>query len=106
MKRSDLVPFKVVVEEMGLSRASIWRAAQSDIPGFPKPVIIRRLVYWKKAVLTALEDALFRYKGRIAFGREREASRKIAAMKRAKAAAPRKRPQASAPRPQRDLFSD
>lgn len=106
MKRKDLVPFKAVAEDMGMSRASIWRARKSGIPGFPEPVVIRRLVYWKKTDLTALEDALFRYRGRIAFEREREASRKIATLKRAKAAASRKRPPALAPRPQPNLFGD
>lgn len=107
MRRKDnLVPFKVVVEEMGLSRASIWRAAQSNIPGFPKPVVIRRLVFWKKTDLAALEDALFRYRGRVAFEREREAPKKIAGLQRAKAKAQLKRSRVSTARPQRDLFGD
>lgn len=90
MKKRDLIPLKVVAEEMGMSRASLWRARRSDIPGFPEPTIIRQLVYWKKSDLDKLETALMHYRGRIAFERNREASRRVAVLERSRAASKRK----------------
>jgi predicted DNA-binding transcriptional regulator AlpA len=109
MKRRDLVPLKVVAEEMGMSRASLWRARQSEIPGFPEPVIIRQLVYWRKGDLEKLEAALLQYRGRIAFERNREAGRKIKAAERSRSASKKKlrRSKQDAQGPaQRNLFGD
>jgi predicted DNA-binding transcriptional regulator AlpA len=105
IKRTDLVPFKAVVEEMCMSRASIWRAARSNIPGFPSPVVIRRRVFWRRSDLAALEDALFQYPGRIAFEHRRDTSRKFAAMQRAKAGVEPKRARRTPTEGQRDLFA-
>jgi hypothetical protein len=62
-----------------------------DIPGFPRPVIIRRRVYWKTVDIDALEEAFFRYEGRGAFERRRETVRKVDALRRAKASLPQRR---------------
>ena len=78
MKRTDLLPLKAVAEEMGLSRTSLWRACNSSIAGFPRPVVIRRLVYWRKAELPALEEALMRYEGRCKFEQRRESAKLVA----------------------------
>ena len=104
MRRDELIPFKAVVEEVGMSRASIWRASQCAIPGFPKPIVVRRRVFWKKADLSALEDALFRYNGRVAFERQRDAAHKLAALQRAKLGASRRRARRVAPTAQQSLF--
>ena len=77
MKRDDLMPLKRVADELGVSRATLWRARRSDLPGFPAPLIIRRLVYWRRADLRRLEDALMLYQGRVRFERGRDAQRKV-----------------------------
>lgn len=89
--KDDLIPAKVIVDEFCVSRTTLWRASKSNIPGFPDPVIIRRLVYWRRGDLDRLEEALMRYLGRIAFERQREAQRKVGELKRAVAAAQQQR---------------
>lgn len=106
MKPHDLIPFKVVAEELGVSRATLWRARLSGIRDFPAPTIRARFVYWRRRDLEKLEDALFQYQGRIVFERERERTRKTAALKRAKAIAAQEAPRRSSRRRpgQADLF--
>ncbi|MBX3429984.1 MAG: hypothetical protein KF779_10410 [Hyphomonadaceae bacterium] len=89
-KRDDLVPLKQVAEEVGMSRTSLWRACRSNIPDFPAPLVIRRLVYWRRDDLERLDAALMRYLGRVHFERQREATQKIERLKR-KSRAPAKR---------------
>jgi len=105
VKRDDLVPLKRVADEVGVSRATLWRARQSNIPDFPAPVIIRHLVYWRRADLKRLEDALMQYQGRVRFERRREAQRKVDQIK--KTAAPSRkgaRTRAKTKPAQPDLF--
>lgn len=105
MKKSDLIPFKIVAEEVGMSRTSLWRAARSDIPDFPTPIVIRRLVYWKRQDIERLEAALLSYKGRVNFERGRAAQERIAKLKKAAKPAKRRRArQGEAKLPQPDLF--
>lgn len=106
MKPHDLIPFKVVAQELGVSRATLWRARMSGIRDFPAPIIRARFVYWRRRDLEKLEDALFQYQGRVVFERERERTRKTAALKRAKAKAQSKAPRRSFRRRpgQADLF--
>lgn len=105
MKRDDLVPLKRVAEEVGMSRTSLWRAARSDIPDFPAPVVIRRLVYWKRQDMERLDAALLRYRGRVKFERDREANQKIERLKKkAKPPSKRVRPPTDENLPQPDLF--
>jgi predicted DNA-binding transcriptional regulator AlpA len=105
MKKDDLIPLKVVAEEVGMSRTSLWRATRSEIPGFPRPVVIRRLVYWKRKDIERLDEALTRYRGRVSFERQRQARQKIERLKK-KNAKPSRRPRSSFPAtpPQLDLF--
>ncbi len=105
MKKDDLIPFKIVAEEVGMSRTSLWRARRSNIPGFPAPIVIRRLVYWRRQDLERLDEALLRYSGRVNFERQREARRKVERLqKRSKPAAKRVRAVRQAKPPQPDLF--
>ena len=67
MKQGDLIPLKRVLEEVGVSRSTLWRALRSGIAGFPTPTIIRRRVYWKVAQINAIEAGLDAYQGRCAF---------------------------------------
>lgn len=72
IRRQDLMPQKRVAYEMGVSQATLWRARHSDLPNFPPPVVIRKKVYWKKADLAALEDALMYFQGRGVFERRQK----------------------------------
>lgn len=103
MKLKNYLPLKAVVEDLGVSRWTLWRAAASDIADFPQPTRVGRQIYWKKSEVEALEAALLRYTGRCAFDRKRKHEKKMKTLlKTKKSAAPRKR--ADEP-PQRDLFS-
>ncbi len=90
MKPNDLVPLKVVMDELGVSRVTLWRARRSGIVDFPAPTLIRRLVFWRRSEIQRLEAALLSYGGRVKFERGRDAERKIAAVRRARDAAPRR----------------
>lgn len=78
----DLMPLKAVVQDLGVSRTTLWRAARSDIAGFPAPTIVRRLVYWRRDELERLEDALMRYRGRVKFEQGRNAQQRIERLKK------------------------
>ena len=104
MKRNDLIPLKRVADELGVSRATLWRATRSGISGFPAPTTIRRLVYWKRAELGRLEDALMHYKGRVSFERQRSAERKVEQLKKTATPRPKRARRSSAPTSQPDLF--
>ncbi|MDX2277233.1 MAG: hypothetical protein NW206_17445 [Hyphomonadaceae bacterium] len=100
----DLVPQKVVADDLCVSLATLWRARRSNLPGFPAPVIVRNMVFWRKADLGKLEDALMQFQGRGKFEQERQRSKRIAAMAKAR---PQPKRIKRARRPderQRDLF--
>ncbi|KAF0180247.1 MAG: hypothetical protein FD124_1165 [Alphaproteobacteria bacterium] len=71
MKEGDLVPLKRVLDEIGVSRVTLWRALNSGIEEFPKPTIIRRRVYWAPEELKSIEAAFDAYRGRCAFDAKR-----------------------------------
>lgn len=100
MKRSDLLPLKAVLAEIGVSRTTLWRARESGLKSLPQPVRIGRGLYWLKTDLDAMEEALIRFAGRGAFERQRKAAR----LQRAKAGAIRKR-KATGPLLQGELFA-
>jgi hypothetical protein len=103
---ADLVPQKVVAADFCISLVTLWRARKAGIPGFPEPVMFQNLICWRKSDLCKLEDALLRYSGRVAFERQRNAARRVEALKRAKARAQGKAPRGSIRPPpgQSDLF--
>lgn len=102
MRRKDLIPQKAVADELCVSITTLWRARSSKLEGFPTPVIVQGAVFWRKADLDQLEDALLKFKGRGVFERNREAERKLKRLRAAKPATSSSKPP---PRPpQRDLF--
>ncbi len=102
MRRKDLIPQKAVADELCVSITTLWRARSSKLEGFPPPVIVQGAVFWRKADLDHLEDALLKFKGRGVFERNREAERKLKRLRAAKPATSSAKPP---PRPpQRDLF--
>lgn len=76
----DLVHQKTVAHELCVSLVTLWRARNSAIPDFPKPVIIRNMVFWRKADLAKLEDALMKFDGRSKFEERRDHSKRVAAL--------------------------
>ncbi|WP_135209833.1 hypothetical protein [Vitreimonas flagellata] len=84
-----------------MSITTLWRARSSKLEGFPTPVIVQGAVFWRKADLDQLEDALLKFKGRGVFERNREAERKLKRLRAAKPAAISAKPPRA---PQRDLF--
>jgi hypothetical protein len=102
VRRKDLIPQKAVADELCVSITTLWRARSSKLEGFPPPVLVHGAVFWKKAELEQLEEALLKFKGRGVFERNREAERKLKRLRAAKPAAASAKPP---PRPpQRDLF--
>lgn len=74
-RNDDLVPLKRVLEAVGVSRATLYRAALSGIEGFPEPTIKRRRVYWRAKEIEAIERGLDGYQGRGEFDRRRRDKR-------------------------------
>jgi predicted DNA-binding transcriptional regulator AlpA len=92
MKLRDYLPLKAVTDDLGVSRWTLWRAAASNIPDFPKPTRVGRQVFWKKSEVEALEAALMQFKGRCVFDNKRKHEKKVRALAKSRAvAAPRKR---------------
>lgn len=77
MKTEELIPLKRVLEELGVSRATLWRALNSGIESFPKPTIVRRRVHWKRNEISVIDHALDEYAGRNAFDKKRRHERAI-----------------------------
>ncbi len=101
MRRNDLIPQKAVADELCVSITTLWRARSSKLEGFPPPVIVQGAVFWRKADIDQLEDALLKFKGRGVFERNREAERKLKRLRATKPAAASPKPPRA---PQRDLF--
>lgn len=81
MNLTGLLPLRKVLQEVGISRATLWRARHSKIKDFPEPIRHLGKVYWRKQDLPALEAALFRYEGRLVFEQVQSANRKTAKLK-------------------------
>lgn len=109
MNKDELVPLKAVLEEVGVSRATLWRALNSNIAGMPQPRTVRRRLYWMKGQIAALDAALDAYKGRSAFEQRQRREQLSAAARKAKLLElkkPRRKRESVAPSVvrQRDLF--
>lgn len=100
----DLVPQKVIADDLCVSIVTLWRARRSGIPGFPEPVVIRNMVFWRKADVEQLEDALMRFEGRGKFERDRTSSRRNAELARSRPSGSRKKRLLQSHREQLDLF--
>jgi len=102
LRRKDLLPLKAVADELCVSITTLWRARNSRLANFPEPVIVHGAVFWKKADLEQLEEAILTFKGRGVFERNREEERKLKRLQKTrKASAGTAKPPAP---PQRDLF--
>lgn len=103
MKLKGYLPLKAVLEDLGVSRWTLWRAAASNIPDFPAPLRVGRQLFWKKSEMDALEAALIQFRGRCVFDRERQYAKKLKTISRAKRAKPPRRRKAKPS--EGDLFS-
>lgn len=99
----DLVPQKVVAEDLCVSLVTLWRARKSNLPNFPAPIVIKNMIFWRRTDLEKLENALLRFRGRSEFEKQRKTDTVAAARNRARGApTPRRsRPRQSG---QADLF--
>jgi predicted DNA-binding transcriptional regulator AlpA len=77
--RADLVPLKRVLDKIGASRTTLWRALNSDVEGLPKPTIVGRRLYWTPSQIAALGSCLRVFQGRSAFERRRDRDRALEA---------------------------
>ena len=68
---SNLLPQKVIAEDLCVSVVTLWRARQSNIPDFPEPVVVRNMIFWRKEDVQQLEDALMKFEGRGKFEADR-----------------------------------
>jgi hypothetical protein len=75
---ADLVPQKVVADDLCVSLVTLWRARRSGIPGFPEPIVLRNMVFWRKCDVSQLEDALMKFEGRGKFEQRRVGDRRNA----------------------------
>lgn len=106
----DLVPHKVMLTKLKLSRTSVWRAMVVDAAGFPAPVIVRRRMYWSEENLQEIAARMKVYVGRREFEKSRRCgilTKKLKQMNGAAAKAKRvnrKRREKLASRRQLDLF--
>lgn len=98
------MPQKAVADDLCVSLVTLWRARQSGIPGFPEPVIYRNMVFWKKADLDKLEDALLKFEGRSKFEERRDRSKRIAALTKARPQPKRLKRARRSDERQQDLF--
>lgn len=79
----DLVPQKAVAADLCVSLVTLWRARQSGIPGFPEPVVIRNMIFWRKDDVQQLEDALMQFEGRGRFEADRIRAKRTADIEKA-----------------------
>jgi hypothetical protein len=75
LRAGELLTYQQVLYDIGVSRWTLWRAARSNLPGFPPPILIRKRQYWRRSDVALIEDALMFFKGRVAFDRERQKRR-------------------------------
>lgn len=70
MADDDLVPLKLVLDEVGVSRATLWRVLKSDIEGIPAPTRQRGRLFWRRAEIAQIDAALDAYGGRGEYERQ------------------------------------
>mgnify|MGYP000433303693 CR=1 FL=1 len=99
----DLVPQKVVAEDLCVSLVTLWRARKSNLPNFPEPIVMKNMIFWRQKDLPRLEDALLRFRGRAEYEKQRRLEKAAAALSRVRGTAARKRARSRKPA-QRDLF--
>lgn len=106
MRRKELVPLKRAAEAIGVSRTSLWRARQCAIADFPEPVLVGRLIYWRRADIPKLDEAMLRYEGRGAFEKRRDHARKVRVLSAKRTNQPKRKhaPQGEPDPAQQDLF--
>ena len=101
---ADLVPQKVVADDLCVSLVTLWRARQSGIPGFPEPIVLRNMVFWRKDDVSQLEDALMKFEGRGKFEQRRVSARKNATLMSSRPKSKRQKRLARPGKQQLDLF--
>ncbi len=69
---------EVAIEASGVTRP----VTQSGIPGFPEPVIIRNMIFWRKDEVQQLEDALMKFEGRGRFEADRSRAKRAVIIER------------------------
>lgn len=67
MARERLLGVKAVIDALGVSRTTFWRARASGIEGLPAPILIGGRLHWKASDLERLGDAMLQYQGRCVF---------------------------------------
>ena len=77
---AELVPQKVVADDLCVSLVTLWRARRSGIPGFPEPIVLRNMIFWRKDDVDRLEDALLKFEGRGKFEQRRVGARRNASL--------------------------
>jgi hypothetical protein len=101
---ADLVPQKAVAQDLCVSLVTLWRARRSKIPGFPEPVVLRNMIFWRKGDVQQLEDSLLQFEGRGKFEERRVRARRLANVTRARPQSRRKKHSRRADERQLDLF--
>lgn len=100
----DLVPQKAVAQDLCVSLVTLWRARKSDLPDFPKPVVLRGMIFWKKGDLDKLEDALMKFDGRTKFEERQAHKKRVAALTKAHPQPKRTKRSRRGDERQKDLF--
>ena len=100
---ANLIPQKVVADDLCVSLVTLWRARRSGIPGFPEPIVLRNMIFWRKEDVGQLEDALLRFEGRGKFEKSRVGARRNASLMNSRSKSKRQKPLLS-DRRQLDLF--
>jgi len=78
MPRDKRLGVKEVIEELGVSRTTFWRA-RAGLHDFPEPLKIGGLLYWRPSQLDAVEQALNRFRGRCKFEAARRHTKLVTA---------------------------
>jgi hypothetical protein len=101
----NLIPQKAIAADLCVSLVTLWRARRSGIPGFPEPIVLRNMVFWRSDDVHQLEEALLKFEGRSKFEEHRIRSRRNANLMKAQPKSKRqKRPQHRLDERQLDLF--
>lgn len=101
---SNLIPQKAVADDLCVSLVTLWRARQSKIPGFPEPVMLRNMIFWRREDIQQLEEALLKFEGRGKFEEGRLRSERNANLLRSRLRARRATSRTRTHVQQMDLF--